>query len=104
MIKVQMQYVENYADDTSENYWKFKGGADVGVFFADERPANVIAALMEKDNGRHSKMIPMSWEVLGNFRSKEDYECDHYLMYNLNSGDLEDVITSTAKYLIGAGV
>ena len=26
MLKIEMQIIENYADDLSDNYWKFKGG------------------------------------------------------------------------------
>ena len=102
MLKVEMQYVENYADYPSENYWKFKGGSVVGIFQSDDRPANAIAALMEKDNARHRKMVPMNWEVLEKTSSKEDYKCDNYWMYI--EGNLVEVSKMVTDLLIGAKV
>ena len=66
MLKVEMQTIENYADNPSDNYWKFKGGNTIGIFGSDDGPANAIASLLVEKKDAIFKEFPFHWEVIRN--------------------------------------
>jgi hypothetical protein len=60
-----MQSLENYADDSSMPYWKFKGGETVLICGVDkEANAVALAALLHADQSFGYIEFPSSWEVV----------------------------------------
>tara|TARA_R100000329_G_scaffold38824_1_gene36550 strand:+ start:350 stop:805 length:456 start_codon:yes stop_codon:yes gene_type:complete len=84
---VTTQYIENYADDKAENYWKFKGGQTYLVYNCNKM-ADAVSYIddMFTSNSRAYKVFPVKWQTLDEYVDdlKKSNEDEEYLRYILD--------------------
>jgi len=82
MLRVTLQRIENYADDSeNQDYWKFKFGGNVIVIGTDDRPANAMALtvdyLAKNHNGEMFRHYPINVEDVSEFEILDNHDPEH---------------------------
>ena len=98
---ITMQCIENYADDKSKDYWKFKGN-ETFVVYNTRSMADATALITEafSHNKRGYKMFPVKWECLDDFLvdlGLEDVIYRDYFLETVRCISKDDVVSNHKK-------
>ena len=97
---VTTQYIENYADDKAENYWKFKGGQTYLVYNCNKM-ADAVSYVddMFTSNSRAYKVFPVKWQTLDDIRVVSPEKTRHSIEEKTHDGKTYHEIHPKDTYL-----